>query len=133
MLYWSPKRIGKVSTKRYTFYLFLACENRSGMECKNPWKTVLPSLTGSMWTIHFASSARKDAKKITKSGLKSNAENLLLLLSQDPFLEPPPFKSLQGDLSGAFSRRLDYQHRIVYEVFEEIKAVRILRMWSHYE
>jgi toxin YoeB len=86
-----------------------------------------------MRTILFASSARKDAKKITKSGLKNNAENLLLLLSQDPFIEPPPFKSLQGDLSGACSRRLDYQHRIVSEVFEESKAVRVLRMWSHYE
>jgi toxin YoeB len=86
-----------------------------------------------MWIIHFSSSARKDAKKITKSGLKNNAEKLLLLLSQDRFLEPPPFKSLQGDLSGAFSRRLDYQHRIVYEVFEENKAVRVSRMWSQYE
>ena len=62
-------------------------------------------------------------QKITKSGLKNNAENLLLLLSQDPFLEPPPFKSLQGDLSGAFSRRLDYHIESFYEVFEDIKAV----------
>ncbi|MFL2534898.1 MAG: Txe/YoeB family addiction module toxin [Candidatus Azotimanducaceae bacterium] len=77
--------------------------------------------------------SKERCKKIIKSGLKSNAEGLLLLLAQDPFIEPPPFKSLQGDLSGAFSRRLDYQRRIVYEGFEETKAIKILRTWSHYE
>jgi Txe/YoeB family toxin of toxin-antitoxin system len=75
----------------------------------------------------------KDARKLAASGLKSKAQELLVLLADDPFQNPPPFEKLVGDLAGAYSRRINIQHRIVYEVFTEEKMVRVLRMWTHYE
>ena len=75
----------------------------------------------------------KDAKKLAASGLKSKAQELLDVLASDPFQNPPPFEKLVGDLAGAYSRRINIQHRIVYEVFAKQKIVRILRMWTHYE
>lgn len=75
----------------------------------------------------------KDAKKIAASGLKSKAQELLTILANDPFQNPPPFEKLVGDLAGTYSRRINIQHRIVYEVFSEEKTVRVLRMWTHYE
>jgi len=85
------------------------------------------------WALVYAKQATKDAKKLVASGLKSKALELLAVLASDPFQNPPPFEKLVGDLAGAYSRRINIQHRIVYEVFAEEKTVRILRMWTHYE
>lgn len=85
------------------------------------------------WEIVYAKQAMKDAKKLAASGLKSKAQELLEILAGDPFQNPPPFEKLVGDLAGAYSRRINIQHRMVYEVFTEEKTVRVLRMWTHYE
>ena len=85
------------------------------------------------WEVVFAKQAMKDAKKLAASGLKEKAQELLALLADDPFRNPPPFEKLVGDLAGTYSRRINIQHRIVYEVFTKEKAVRVLRMWTHYE
>ncbi len=85
------------------------------------------------WQLVFAKHAQKDAKKLAASGLKSKAVELLRLLETDPYQTPPPCEKLVGDLAGAYSRRINIQHRIVYEVFPEEKIVRVLRMWTHYE
>ena len=85
------------------------------------------------WAVVFAKQALKDAKKLAASGLKPKAQKLLVVLANDPFQNPPPFEKLVGDLAGAYSRRLNIQHRIVYEVFLTEKTVRVLRMWTHYE
>ena len=85
------------------------------------------------WKVVFAKHAVKDARKLVSSGLKPKAEELLRILSEDPFQTPPPFEELVGDLSGAYSRRINIQHRLVYEVFTEQRVVRVLRMWTHYE
>ena len=75
----------------------------------------------------------KDAKKLAASSLKQKAQELLAVLAEDPFRNPPPYEKLVGDLAGAYSRRINIQHRIVYEVFPEQQTVRVLRMWTHYE
>ncbi|MEQ1663539.1 MAG: Txe/YoeB family addiction module toxin [Thiobacillus sp.] len=85
------------------------------------------------WEIVYAKQAIKDAKKLAASGLKQQAQELLEVLVNDPFQNPPPFEKLVGDLVGAYSRRINIQHRMVYEVFNKEKMVRILRMWTHYE
>ena len=85
------------------------------------------------WTVVFAKQAVKDAKKLAASGLKPKAQELLDVLANDPFQTPPPFEKLVGDLAGTYSRRINIQHRIVYEVFAKEKTVRVLRMWTHYE
>ena len=85
------------------------------------------------WTLHYTRQAKKDAKKIASSGLKSKAQQLLSILEIDPWQNPPPFEKLLGDLSGAYSRRINIQHRLVYQVLEVKKAVKILRLWTHYE
>ena len=85
------------------------------------------------WTLVYAKQAAKDAKKLAAGGLKSKALELLAVLGKDPFQNPPPFEKLVGDLAGAYSRRINIQHRIVYEVFAEEKMVRVLRMWTHYD
>jgi toxin YoeB len=85
------------------------------------------------WALHYSKQAQKDAKKLASSGLKSKAQTLLALLETDPFQNPPPFEKLVGDLSGAYSRRINIQHRLVYQVLEAEKAVKILRLWTHYE
>jgi toxin YoeB len=85
------------------------------------------------WAVVYAKQAMKDAKKLAASGLKSNAQELLAVLANDPFQNPPPFEKLVGDLAVAYSRRINFQHRIVYEVFSNEKTVRVLRMWTHYE
>ncbi len=85
------------------------------------------------WEVVFAKQALKDAKKLAASGLKAKALGLLEVLANDPFQNPPPFEKLVGDLAGAYSRRINIQHRIVYEVFVAEKTVRVLRMWTHYE
>ena len=86
-----------------------------------------------MWQLVFTKQAQKDAKKIAQSGLKSNAERLLQILKEDPYRSPPPYEKLLGDLSGAFSRRINLQHRLVYQILNESKTVKVIRMWTHYE
>ena len=85
------------------------------------------------WEIVFAKQALKDAKKLAASGLKPKAQELLVLLATNPLQNPPPYEKLVGDLTGAYSRRINIQHRIVYEVFTKEGIVRVLRMWTHYE
>lgn len=85
------------------------------------------------WRLVFTKQAQKDAKKLAGTNLKPKAQELLDLLGEDPWASPPPFEKLVGDLSGAYSRRINIQHRLVYQVIEEEKTVKILRMWTHYE
>ncbi len=85
------------------------------------------------WELVYARQALKDAKKLAASGLKTKAQELLSVLANDPFRNSPPFEKLVGDFTGAYSRRINIQHRIVYEVFTKEKVVRVLRMWTHYE
>ena len=85
------------------------------------------------WRVVYSKHAQKDAKKLAQSDLKRKARQLLALLAKDPFQNPPPFEKLVGDLEGAFSRRINIQHRLVYQVLEEDRIVKVLRMWTHYE
>ena len=85
------------------------------------------------WTLHYTKQAQKDAKKLASYGLKTKAQTLLAILEKDPLQNPPPFEKLVGDLSGAYSRRINIQHRLVYQILEAEKAVKILRLWTHYE
>ncbi|MGB3633170.1 MAG: Txe/YoeB family addiction module toxin [Rubrobacteraceae bacterium] len=85
------------------------------------------------WRLVYTKQAQKDAKKLASSGLKPKAQGLLDILSEDPFQKPPPFEKLVGDLSGSYSRRINIQHRLVYQVLEEDQIVKVLRLWSHYE
>jgi Txe/YoeB family toxin of toxin-antitoxin system len=85
------------------------------------------------WKLVYTKQAEKDAKKIKAAQLKEKAQRILNILEEDPFKRPPPFEKLVGDLSGAYSRRINIQHRIVYQVLQEIKTVKIIRMWTHYE
>jgi len=85
------------------------------------------------WHVVFTKHARKDAKKIAQNKLKKKVQELLALLGQDPFQNPPPFEKLVGDLAGAYSRRINIQHRLVYQVLNEDHVVKVLRMWTHYE
>ncbi|MEO6292880.1 MAG: Txe/YoeB family addiction module toxin [Burkholderiaceae bacterium] len=85
------------------------------------------------WNVVFAKHAQKDAQKLDASGLKSKAQALLAIIRENPFQNPPPYEKLVGDLQGAYSRRINIQHRLVYQVLTEDKTVKVLRMWSHYE
>lgn len=85
------------------------------------------------WKIVFSKHAQKDAKKLKTSGLKVQAIELLEILKKDPFQSPPRFEKLIGDLEGAYSRRINVRHRLVYQILEEDKTVKIIRMWTHYE
>ena len=85
------------------------------------------------WTLVYARHAQKDAKKLAAAGLKVKAQSLLEILARDPFANPPPYEKLVGDLTGAYSRRINIQHRLVYEVVKAEKTVKVLRMWTHYE
>ena len=85
------------------------------------------------WAVVYAKHALKDAKKLSAAGLKANAQALLDVLEKNPFQNPPPYEKLVGDLDGAYSRRINIQHRLVYEVFKKQRTVRVLRMWTHYE
>jgi len=86
-----------------------------------------------IWKLIYTKQAQKDAKKLSSSGLKSKAQSLLDLIANDPFQNPPRYEKLLGDLSGAYSRRINIQHRIVYQVYEAEKTIKVLRMWTHYE
>ena len=85
------------------------------------------------WQIVFTKQARKDAEKLAAAGLKPKAEELLAMLAADRFRKPPPFEKLVGDLKGAYSRRINIRHRLVYEIIEAERMVKVLRLWSHYE
>lgn len=85
------------------------------------------------WTLYYTKQAEKDARKLASSGLKDKAQELLLVLENDPFQNPPPYEKLVGDLTGAYSRRINIQHRLVYQVLEDEKAIKVLRLWTHYE
>ena len=85
------------------------------------------------WTLVYTKQAQKDAKKIASSGLRPNVEQLLGILAIDPFRTPPPYEALVGNLKGAISRRINIQHRLVYQVLQEEHVVKVLRMWTHYE
>jgi Txe/YoeB family toxin of toxin-antitoxin system len=85
------------------------------------------------WRLVFTKQAKKDAKKVARSGLKSQTTRLLDIIREDPYQNPPPHEKLVGDLSGACSRRINIQHRLIYQVFDDIKIVKVIRMWTHYE
>ena len=85
------------------------------------------------WKIVYTKQAQKDAKKITQSGLKNKAQILLDILKEDPLQNPPSYEKLVGDLAGAYSRRINIQHRLVYQLYEKEKIVKVIRMWTHYE
>ena len=85
------------------------------------------------WRVVFTAQAAKDAKKLKRSGLKEKAAALLAILGEDPLQSPPPFEKLVGDLAGAYSRRINIQHRLVYQILTREKTVKVLRMWTHYE
>ena len=85
------------------------------------------------WQVVYTRQAQKDARKLASSGLKPQAERLLAILADNPFQTPPFFEKLVGDLAGAYSRRINIQHRLVYEVLDSTKTVKVLRMWTHYE
>jgi len=85
------------------------------------------------WQLLFTKQAQKDASKLATSGLKAKAQELLTVFKENPFQNPPPYEKLVGDLSGAYSRRINIQHRLVYEVLSESQTVKVLRMWTHYE
>jgi toxin YoeB len=85
------------------------------------------------WKLAYTKQAQKDARKLASAGLKKKAIEILKIIKVDPFQSPPPFEKLIGDLSGAYSRRINIQHRIVYQVYKEERLVKIIRMWTHYE
>jgi len=85
------------------------------------------------WKLVYTKQAQKDAQKLTAAGLKPKAKPLLDILAENPFQNPPPYEKLVGDLAGAYSRRINIKHRLVYQVLEDIGTVKVLRMWTHYE
>lgn len=85
------------------------------------------------WKLVYTKQAKKDTRKLASSGLKNKAKQPLEILEEDPFQSPPPFEKLVGDLAGACSRRINIQHRLVYQVLDDIKTVKVIRMWTHYE
>ena len=86
-----------------------------------------------MWRVVFTKRARKDAKELSAAGLRSKAETLLDTLRENPYQTPPPYEKLVGDLTGAYSRRINIQHRLVYQIIDDEKVVKVIRMWTHYE
>ncbi|MEL6471567.1 MAG: Txe/YoeB family addiction module toxin [Cyanobacteria bacterium J06623_4] len=85
------------------------------------------------WKLTYTKQAQKDAKKLANSNLKNKAQKLLDIISENPFQTPPSYEKLSGDLSGAYSRRINIQHRLVYEVLEAERTIKVIRMWTHYE
>ena len=85
------------------------------------------------WELYFTRQARRDARKLAASGLRARAQQLLDIIQENPFQNPPPYERLVGDLAGAYSRRINIQHRLVYQVLDDRRAVKVLRMWTHYE
>lgn len=85
------------------------------------------------WTLYYTKQAQKDARKLAFSGLKDKAKELLQIIEQNPYQNPPSYEKLVGDLAGAYSRRINIQHRLVYQVLEKEKSIKVLRLWTHYE
>ena len=85
------------------------------------------------WEIVFTKQAQKDAKKLASAGLKPKAQKLLEIIRENPFQKPPPYEKLIGDLAGAYSRRINIQHRLVYQVYQQERIIKVLRLWTHYE
>ena len=85
------------------------------------------------WRLVFTKVAQKDAKKLSAAGLRKKAEKILEILQKDPFQSPPPFEKLLGDLKGAYSRRINIQHRMIYQILPDLNTVKVIRMWTHYE
>jgi len=85
------------------------------------------------WKLFYTKQAQKDARKLASSGLKEKAQELLTIIETNPYQNPPPYEKLVGDLSGAYSRRINIQHRLVYQILEDEKAVKVLRLWTRYE
>ena len=85
------------------------------------------------WTLVYTKQAQKDAKNLASGGLKERAQRLLDIIANDPFTKPPPYEKLVGDLAGAYSRRINIQHRLVYEVIESTRTIKVIRLWTHYE
>ena len=85
------------------------------------------------WRVIYTKQAQKDAKKIAASGMKIKTQKLLTVIAENPYQTPPPYEKLVGDLAGAYSRRINIQHRLVYQVLEDTRTVKVLRMWTHYE
>jgi Txe/YoeB family toxin of toxin-antitoxin system len=85
------------------------------------------------WELVYTKHAQKDAKKLVASGLKDKAKSLLEIIEKDPYQNPPPYEKLVGDLSGAYSRRINIQHRLVYQVYEKEHVIKVIRLWTHYE
>lgn len=85
------------------------------------------------WTLAYTNQAQKDAKKLSAAGLKKKAQTLLEILEKNPYQNPPPYEKLVGDLAGAYSRRINVQHRLVYQVLKDKRVVKVIRLWTHYE
>lgn len=85
------------------------------------------------WRLYYTKQAQKDARKLASSGLKDKAQELLRVIENNPYQNPPPYEKLVGDLAGAYSRRINIQYRLVYQILEDEKAIKILRLWTHYE
>lgn len=85
------------------------------------------------WELYFTRQAKKDARKLAAAGLKEKARGLLDVIRDNPYRNPPPYEKLTGDLAGAYSRRINIRHRLVYQVLDDEKAVKVLRLWTHYE
>ena len=86
-----------------------------------------------MWQLYYTKQAQKDARKLASSGLKNKAQELLVIMQADPYQNPSPYEKLVGDLSGAYSRRINIQHRLVYQILEKEKSIKVLRLWRHYD
>ena len=86
-----------------------------------------------MWELYFTRQAKQDARKLAAAGLREKAEALLAIIQDNPYQTPPPYEKLVGDLTGAYSRRINIQHRLVYQVLDDKKVVKVLRLWTHYE
>ena len=85
------------------------------------------------WGLVYTKQAQKDSKKLRSAGLKTKAEDLLRILEENPYQNPPPYEKLVGDLAGAYSRRINIQHRLVYQIFDNLRIIKVIRMWTHYE
>lgn len=85
------------------------------------------------WELRYTKQAQKDARKLSASGLKTKAQKILDIVKENPYQNPPPYEKLVGDLNGAYSRRINIQHRLVYQVLENERIIKVLRLWTHYE
>ena len=111
----------------------LSCRHPKNQENATAWTSAHRRRFAFLYRLVFTGQAQRDAKKISRAGLKKNVIKLLKILEKNPYQTPPRYEKLLGDLDGAFSRRINIQHRLVYQIFEEEKIVKVIRMWTHYE